>query len=301
VTEAQALITSKESTRVDERRRITEEARFFGPANGRLFGVTHLPFADVIGAVLICSPIKLEAMKNYGREVRLARRLAQHGLAVQRFHYRGTGHSGGNDAMLTVQSLIDDAAWARELLLKRAGVTSAVSVGTRLGGTVAAASGRPRDPLVLWEPISDPLLYLGEILRAVRIVKLKRPGEFGSVGLDPSVELRNSGSVDALGFRIDAGFSDSLQTLALADVLGAPPRPILLIDVNRRNELRPDLSALSDRLSRAGFDIESKVIARADLPWWFMAVQSRTRELDEDLVSLTTEWLRRWVAVETGL
>jgi hypothetical protein len=298
VSDGRALIASNRSTRVDERRRITEEASFFGPGDGRIFGVTHLPLDDIIGAVLICSPIKLEAMKNYRREVLLARTLAEKGLAVQRFHYRGTGHSGGNSAMPTVRSLVDDAVWARELLLDRAGVTSTASIGTRLGGSVAAASGHPREPLVLWDPITHPPQYLGEVLRAVRIAKLRRPSEFGSIGPDLSVELRDRGSIDALGFRIDARFGESLQTFALSDALGAPPRPILLIDVSRRNELRPDLLALTGTLSRTGFDIESKVIRRADVGWWFMDLQSRTRELDEDLVSVTTEWLRREVALE---
>ena len=71
----------------------TTEVRYLGPEGARIITVTHRPAGPVRGAVVIASPIQSEYLKNNRREVLIGRELAERGIAVRRFHYRGMGLS----------------------------------------------------------------------------------------------------------------------------------------------------------------------------------------------------------------
>ena len=102
-----------------------------------LFGCLHIPAGEVRGGLVICSPILADFGANYQREVNLARHLAADGVAVQRFHPRGTGHSDGDAADLTLQSLIDDATQAFAHLRDRLPGRTIAVLGTRFSALVA--------------------------------------------------------------------------------------------------------------------------------------------------------------------
>ena len=65
----------------------------------------------MLGGVVACPSIYQDLFAGYRDEVLLARSLAARGIAVQRFHYRGAGHSDGDVAgaitSLTSSSVID--------------------------------------------------------------------------------------------------------------------------------------------------------------------------------------------------
>ena len=72
----------------------TEVPTFFGPSDSPLFGAVHLPVDNEIrGGVLICGSLGKEAMDSARLHRALAEGLADHGFAVLRFDYLGTGDS----------------------------------------------------------------------------------------------------------------------------------------------------------------------------------------------------------------
>src|SRR5262249_37166411 len=143
----------------------TEEVAFIPSGTGQLFGVMHLPAGTPAAAVVIASPLHEEMVKNYRPEVLLARALAARGIAAQRFHYRGFGHSDGDPADTTFDSMLDDLAAAASHLSARTGLERVMYVGTRLGGLVASFANTNRDPIVLWEPVANSERYFRDIGR----------------------------------------------------------------------------------------------------------------------------------------
>ena len=95
------------------------EACFVETERGALFMVTHLPAGPAQGAVVVCSPIQSELLKNNRHEVMLARRLASQGVAVARFHYIGTGNSDGEVGDVTIDGMAADTARGRHRPCRR--------------------------------------------------------------------------------------------------------------------------------------------------------------------------------------
>jgi alpha/beta superfamily hydrolase len=281
--------------RVDRERRVREEAAFLGPKGAAIFAAAHLPIvgSDIRGGILICSPIGLEMMKNYRREVVLGRELAGRGFAVQRFHYRGMGHSDGF-GNTTFESMIQDATTALSALHVRIGSVPMGFLGTRIGGLVAAqmAGRRPGAPLALWQPVIDPSRHLREVLRARKIVKVRQhSAEPEEPEVDLSAFIETSQAIDVLGYRIDAALYESLD-LRFPELMGSAPRPILLVDVDHRGHLRADCQDLKHDLEESGFPVETEVIRQRDVGWWFLDLQRRG-DVDQPIMALTTEWFER--------
>jgi hypothetical protein len=134
-------------------RSVREEVELFGGLD-LVFGCRHVPVDGAWAGVLVCSPLPYEVGAAHLPDARLARLLARSGVAVQRFHYRGTGHSDGDPAAVTLEAMVDDAREALQRLQDQAGVESVGFVGTAAGATVAALVARdvPGVPVALWRP-----------------------------------------------------------------------------------------------------------------------------------------------------
>jgi pimeloyl-ACP methyl ester carboxylesterase len=130
-----------------------EEVEFFGGPD-LVFGCRHVPDAPPVAGVVVCSPLPYGAMSVYLPDARLGRHLARAGVVVQRFHYRGTGHSDGDPAAITLDTMADDAHGALAHLRDQCGVERVGLVGTAAGATVAALLARdlPGAPVALWRP-----------------------------------------------------------------------------------------------------------------------------------------------------
>ncbi len=281
------------SSRRDSDTGIVEEVGFFGPHVSSIFGSTCLPAGEADAGVIVCSPIKSEFMKNYRNEVILARALAMRGLAVQRFHYRGTGHSGGESSTLTFERLVQDALSAADLLAERADVRQFAFVGTRLGGLVAAAAAARHGaaPLVLWEPVLEPTQYFREVVRT-RLIR-----EIGTTTTAPRLsttalleQLRREGFIDVLGFSIDRSLYETACGHSLEGELGEQKRPILWVQFGRSQELRGGYAKAIDRLERSGFSVTVELVAN-EVAWWFQETERSTATWVDSLVATTSEWL----------
>lgn len=276
------------------------QAGLFGqPA---MLGFTHTPL-DVppVAGVVICSSLHADFIQNYRKEVLLSRALSARGLAVQRFHYRGSGNSSGSAENITFESLRDDALAAAEQLRTQAEVPQVAFLGTRFGALVAAAAAATSDgPLVLWEPVLRAEGYFREAFRARMIRELKQ-GAVSAPSIDPLLEeLRSTGSVEVLGYTIHRSLYESSVGKALVDELGKRPRPVLLVQISRASELRSDLGSLVSASTADGLTFETRVLAQ-DQPWWFAGEDWQPEEErvgTSALLTITSDWLARVVGQE---
>ena len=114
--------------------KVLEEARWFGPPEGRLFGWLMWPDTETVrGGVILAQPL--------GREARAARRamrslgieLAKKGFVAVRLDYPGTGDSSGSLDEIDVQRAWVDAIGEAAAFLQSFGLTDVSAVGMRLG------------------------------------------------------------------------------------------------------------------------------------------------------------------------
>lgn len=130
------------------------ETFFF--CNDELYGRLHRPVdADkACGAVLLCSPIFVEASNILWGYQRLAKLLSEQGYYVMRFDYYGCGNSMGKDEQGNATRWQHDVGVAATKLLEMSGQSQLSVVGFRYGATLAAnLKTAPVDKLVLWEPV----------------------------------------------------------------------------------------------------------------------------------------------------
>jgi len=284
-------------TRFDSELGIVEMAGFFGPGQSKLFGCVHVPEKEPVAGVVVCSPLQAEFVKNYRREVLLGRILATQGIGVQRFHYRGFGHSDGEPGDATFESMLEDTAVATDHLLAVTRAPKVGFLGTRWGGLIAAAAAIRWNgvPLALWEPAVDSVRYFRDVFRGRLIHDLKEGTDGHRSGQALVEELLEVGSLDILGYSIPRGLYESGIGHDLATQIGELPRPILLIEMGRPGTLRREYSALVDGWIRGGFPVETHVIARREA-WWFgggaWEVEEETARR-ASLVELTAQWLMR--------
>jgi alpha-beta hydrolase superfamily lysophospholipase len=282
------------ATRIDERAGIREEVAFFGADRAMLYGCLHAPLRRVSGGVVICCSLHAELQEGYRTEVLLARALAGRGIAVQRFHYRGSGHSDGASRDVTFDSLREDAASAVERLRVATGVAAPALLGSRLGGLVAAAAAREcaDAPLVLWEPTLDPERYFREVMRARLIHELRAGRASRRSGEALAGELRTGSLVDVLGYPIHRALYESTATRTLPGELGDRPRPVLLADRGRGGELSAGAAELTAALRSTGSRVDVHV-HREQPAWWFARATGRTLDA---LSRVTVDWLVRELA-----
>jgi pimeloyl-ACP methyl ester carboxylesterase len=272
-------------------------AEFFGVDGSRMFGSRHTPVKAAAAGVVICPALQAEFLRNYRREVDLAHDLAARGFAVQRFHYRGSGNSDGDTSEATFETMRDDALAAAEWLVRMEELETLAFVGARWGAMVAAAAASrfDRAPLVLWEPMTKPRTYFGELLRAGRIHELRKGGASPRSREEQVEEMRRIGSLDVLGYAIDWPVYESVIERTFEGELGEVPRPILLVQISRRDELRGEYAAVASRLGAAGFALDTHGVKASEEAWWFVGGRKPKEErlLKEELIGVTGDWLTR--------
>lgn len=276
------------ATRTDTRLHITESFSFFG--SGRLAGNTHAPMETPHAGVLICPSIGIDFIGSYRGEVVLARELASRGFATQRFHYRGTGHSDGDPAAVTFDSMCEDATAALAHLTSEHDVDRVAVIGTRIGALVAAAVGAAtaQAPVVAVEPILQGRSFLREGFRARMMQGLAQGTDQPTSGALQD-ELEEQGSIDLLGYRLHSDLVRSIEDQRFAELLGTDPRPLFLVQLSSK-DLRSALSALVDSRRSAGLEVDVQRYAHRGT-WWFIDDD----ETQHDWIPGVADWLNdRW-------
>jgi pimeloyl-ACP methyl ester carboxylesterase len=289
-------MTARGATRTDDARGLREDAEFLFGDGQPIFGFRHLPLRQPARAgVVICSPVLAEFDRNYRREFALGRLLARDGFAVQRFHYRGTGNSGGDAADVSLASLEEDALEASRRLTEASGAPVSAVVGTRLGSFVAIRlAARLRvGALVLWEPLVDGAQQFGEAIRARLLHDLWDKAVTPRSREALTRELVDRGRVDVLGYTIHRKLYESLASRSLAQELGSPPPSVLIVAIGGRSQRRGDYDRIAEACAEQGSSVSVRVVAQ-DEPWWLGereedgSVGSGTRT---DVVELTSGWI----------
>lgn len=283
---------------------IREQVGFLGPDDDKIFVVLHSPIGSCTGGVLICPPLYGESPGNYRREVLLARSLAAQGIAVLRFHYRGTGHSDGDVEDATFASFHQDAVTATEHLLSVLGNAPIAFFGTRLGGCVAAATATRLDraPIALWQPMLNGRSYFQEIFRLQMMSDLTGGAEVAKSKQSYLQRLEEQGAIDLMGFPVTADLYESLISIEITDLLTKTAGPVLLVQIAPTGEIRKPYMSLIDGLRKSGRTAEVVLVPEEE-SWWFSYGPDPTLTRSETVTSLldaTTDWLIRTLPTEVA-
>ena len=149
----------------------------------QLVGMLHLP--DDHGrapAVLLLHGFTGHKAEIHRMFVKLARKLAAHGMASLRFDFRGSGDSAGEFEEMTIRSQIADATEALKFLARQKKVNAKrlAIVGLSLGGAIAShvvARERSRiRSLVLLAPVAEGAGILDELATPDAVSSLAQTG-----------------------------------------------------------------------------------------------------------------------------
>lgn len=290
--------------------RYDEILEFVDTGEGAIATCTNVPTGgDVLGGVVICSSLYNEFLKNYRREVMLARALAMRGIAVQRLHYRGTGHSDGAPTDTTLDTMQHDVRVAAARLAELTGTDHLAFVGTRFGGLVAAGASSGSVPLALLEPVVDADRFFREGLRTILFagVVRKRTAPDGArpTTVDDLVaELTAAGQIDVLGYTIGLRLFDGARGATLLDLMGTGSRPVMLVQLGT-GELRPELQRALDGLVELGCGVTTELAGTREA-WWFaeeeeeVPGQLENRAHGLDVADPIVESIGTWLAQHLG-
>ena len=148
----------------------------------KLFGVLHRPLVDKPApALLICSGFAGTKCGKYRILVRLAQALAEAGIAVLRFDYRGAGDSEGDFEHVTLSTHIEDTVFmlrhlSADPLLDRSRIGI---LGRSMGGAVAVSAAAQVGwikSMALWAPVFNGAPWREWMLRA-------NPNPSGTLGI----------------------------------------------------------------------------------------------------------------------
>jgi pimeloyl-ACP methyl ester carboxylesterase len=237
------------TTQRDFAEEIRSAACWLGPSDRPLFTRLDTPAAGlIVGAVVVCPTMGLEAAYSARAVGDLARRLAASGWAALRVDYPGMGDSSGSwtdpdlvaDWLNSIRGAID---YARALDAPRIAL-----VGMRIGATLAAevAGDGGVDDLVLWDPCATGKAFLRE-QRALWSFLRDQATEWGTLREGEvwgSGEAIGDGSVEAPGVLFSANTTSDLERLAAAPSGQALASRELLLFRKGRKPPR----ALADRL-----------------------------------------------------
>ncbi len=275
--------------RTDEKLGLIEEAGFF---DGGLFGVSYKPTAPTVGALVICPAILSEYDHTYSIDVSLARELATRGVAVHRFHYRGSGHSDGEPAEMTFETMLEDARAATARFSSEVGVEEPMILGVRFGALVAAAVA-DISPLVLWEPALNGRSYFREAWRADMMFQINEGSKPATRDAFPAL-LERDKQVDVLGYPICKGLYDSSLERTLLGEAGDRGRRILILRGGPPGSTRANLDEAVQELRSRGCEVDVEVLDDA-LVLWFQGPEMRRNAKPHvaELIARTADWVER--------
>lgn len=284
--------SSRVASHVDPSTRTREDATFIPAGDTEMFCVVHRGPSTPRGGVVICPSIFAEELKIYGTQVLTARACAAAGFAAVRFHYRGTGHSGGVPEECTVDTMLEDVAAAVAHLKDQTDVPTLAFCGGRWGGFVAGLSARGHQgaPLILWEPVVDGYGYFRDIFRASQLSALA--GGASALTVTQAVEhLRAAGVVDTLGYPIHWGLYNSASGRSLMTLAADGARPVLLVQISPHRDLKPEFRKLKDAFTAGGSSVETALV-EGEGAWSFV---DSPMPSPGSIIEASLSWLTRTV------
>ena len=285
----------------DARLGIREEARFVNSDGESILVITHAPLRRPRGGVLLCGSLFAERLRTYRDEIGLARALAQRGLAVARFDYRGSGHSQGAADKATLGTMVADARLATETLRNALpGDLNASSaqpplafVGLRWGALVAAqVAAQPEwrtAPVGLLQPVAGAGELFDDAFRACALQAMASGGRLPVAS--PGTLRRwmtSDGWVDVLGFPLTRLLYESAPNDTLEEALRCGPREVLLMQYRAAKQRNAEERIVA-ACNAGGSHVTQRTIDAARESWWFLG--GDTMPLPTGLVRTTIDWL----------
>ncbi len=278
------MLSSRDASAAAVRRtaRTRVEARLVDQGSTRMLLVTHVPDEPASSGVLICPSVFAESVHNYRREVLLAEALAERGIPVQRFHYRGCGQSGGRFEDISFASMCEDAARASTFLRECVPIERMAYMGTRVGALVTGSIAESAAPIALWHPTMTGRAFFREAARARRMTDL-RMNKGDSPRGDIAGEIDQNGRADLLGYALGRDLFESLGEISLRTAMPAP-RDVLLVTIGRRPD---EFAKLAAEWRAVGSTIDEEFIPSQET-WWFFDERGVR---SESILQVTTDWM----------
>jgi pimeloyl-ACP methyl ester carboxylesterase len=214
---------------------VSETPFFFDLGRQRLFAVHHRPpSGEPRRGVVLCHALAEEKLWSQRVYVSLARELAAQGFSVLRFDSRGEGDSDLDFEDATLETRVEDALRAAEVLGEREpALDGAIFVGHRFG-CVVAASAAARAPqlakaLIAWDPIESGTAYLMQWLRAALASQLVATGKAPTrASLVKALEEGRTVTIE--GYGVGPRFYRELARIQWQPLLGALTCPALVVE-----------------------------------------------------------------------
>jgi alpha/beta superfamily hydrolase len=233
---------------------------YFGTDSHRLYGVIHNGVDYAKTALVLCAPFGEEMVATYARFANWSKQLAEQGIPILRFHFYGTGESGGGSVDFTLESAIDDACTAFEFARKRTAPLRLGYFGVRLGATIAvlAALRQPVDLLMMWSPITNVQQYMRELFRAQLAKEMVHQGltRVQRDTQDMILDLESGRSIDLLGYEFSPQLYGQMAT-RWEWPEKAPAKHILWL---ARTAEEKKASVIVDRWKASGSRVDFKVL-----------------------------------------
>lgn len=287
-----------EAERVDSQSGLRERAAFTsaGASDEQVLVFSYVPARDPIGTVVVCPSILGDFLANYRREVMLARSLAAAGMAVLRFHYRGTGNSEGDPARLTLETMATDTRRMTEVLAGGFPAVPIGFVGTRWGALSAAtaAADHAGAPLVLCEPLTALGRFFDDAMQS-RAMSAIATGKSVKSARQISELLDRDGYADIVGNVVHRALYDStVGADAVALLSAGPHHPRLLVQFGGR-DLRPAHRKLDKQFADSGSALETTIVDVAE-SWWFRPEAPTLVPVAHGFNDAVSSWLRSQLA-----
>jgi uncharacterized protein len=190
------------------------EPFYFGAPDRGQFGIYHPPAGmPKDEGVVLCPPFFGEYLRAHGCLRRVAIALAETGMPVLRFDYRGTGDSAGNFEETTPDDWRADIESALSELQDLSGVGRVRLLGVRLGATLAAQvamESKAVSSLVLWDPIVEGDAYVEQLEETHRRLVETHASSHPSRKAELGHEL--------VGFRVSRVLLQKLRDLSLPEL-----------------------------------------------------------------------------------
>jgi hypothetical protein len=267
---------------------VTDRVGFWPTGQADLFACLTVP-RDCRGAVLMCPSLGTDLIANYRREVTLSRLLAARGVATCRFHYRGTGHSDGDETALTLDTMTTDAMVMARHLQEATGMSRISLLGARWGSLVALRTARATsgDRLMWWDPLFDPADYFLAGARISRFRDMLIGRTPGPSGDDILRELTGGTPAQLLGHTFSAALWHSFRDgTPAADPGGARPAALRVLRFTPPDSTS-DVRGVPDPVRQLADSVEVETTPQS-ANWWLV---EGGHGVDAALLEKCADWL----------
>ncbi len=276
----------------------TETAEYIDINGERILVYSHMPGGEPRGGVIICGSFGLAFSQNYRREVLLARSLADRGIAVRRFHYRGFGESSGDSSETSFESMLEDALCVSGSFVAELKGRPLAIMGTNWGAQIASASAEhlSADALALWDPVVSGRDLFRQIFRARWAGQFSRGGSTPTTSAELLEAMQANGSVDILGYPLSFSFYEDALPRQIDGCPESRPMSVLIVSMGARGRPSKAHVALRDLFADKGHDADV-VCAAGDETWWVSTsdgfVPEERRPLTASSLEATLSWMEQ--------